>query len=885
MTYTCKDNAYLQDDSRSLSLTCQGGQMSLSVACEFKCTAGNPGEGFTDINQIMGTLVSVNDPYTIECNTGYVDGEGGVTTKDLICGADGTFPTERPQCVVKCMAPVAPQGYITDIAEEYFDVGQTIQYRCSSQNMVISGSDMNYIESTCTSGGEFSGLTEISQCVSFCLMPATPNTYDTPSPIKEKFQVGENITYTCSDPNGYVPNLNSRSTIGRCLDSGQFEAPPDACVVKCTAPAARESYAPNAAAGQLFNEGHELTYTCASANGYVDGDQTKQTHKMVCGSDGMFPTSNWPACYTLCQAPEAPQGYVDTNQIANKFFRETLNIQYHCEDPKAIVDGTRLNVLQITCQADGSFSPAEFPSCQVKCLPPNPQPGYDSLPLSTLPVAVGGTLTFTCHDESHTVGTTMLRTHEIICSSNATFTTDWPTCRTMCQVPTPTVNLGYTELTNTQPVAVGEKITFTCQEAGALVGMTSSNKRTITCGSNGQFYPTEWESCSTRCVPPPGDLSKGYNSLPAGTQTVAVGENLTYQCLKPTYIAGNSISNRHTVTCGNDGTFSQADWPKCEPRCIIPPADTASGYATYSGPIRSVRVGKTFAFNCSNPLAEVEDSMSNSNEMKCGCDGQFPPQPWPLCGVPKTCSDPPATGGNGTNLVLEAGTPMTIKAHRSVNYVCSDSTQATDEGSVIQLKCLTTGMFETRTSWPECKAVPDCDAVIPNPPHESGLANSTSTVIKVGDKATFACKETGHKVNDGMSEFSITCGAGSSFGTIEWPTCTSPTPMDPMMPMDDMDSKCPTEKKEKCHCLGEIEDDMVSNKIRMDVCRNASRAPTTIRCGVTSLTDIQASNICFCDSPHQQARKNINTKCTSSNPRSLHNVFFQAMSLERRLDF
>ena len=46
-----------------------------------------------------------------------------------------------------------------------------------------------------------------------------------------------------------------------------------------------------------------------------------------------------------------------------------------------------------------------------------------------------------------------------------------------------------------------------------------------------------------------------------------------------------------------------------------------------------------------------------------------------------------------------------------------------------------------RTAWPACRDAVACTASSPIPPADSGLDNSTTTAVKEGEVATYACTD------------------------------------------------------------------------------------------------------------------------------------------------
>ncbi len=101
--------------------------------------------------------------------------------------------------------------------------------------------------------------------------------------------------------------------------------------------------------------------------------------------------------------------------------------------------------------------------------------------------------------------------------------------------------LGYNAIpSSTPPGTVGSTLSVTCSQTGALVGNTTSNQLSITCGNSGTYSPANWTECIVACTPVPAET--GYNGQPAGTPTVPAGSTLLYSCLEEDQIAAGTNS-------------------------------------------------------------------------------------------------------------------------------------------------------------------------------------------------------------------------------------------------------------------------------------------------------------------------------------------------------
>ena len=280
-----------------------------------------------------------------------------------------------------------------------------------------------------------------------------------------------------------------------------------------------------------------------------------------------------------------------------------------------------------------------------------------------------------------------------------------------------------------------------------------------------------------------------------------------------------------------------------------------------------LEIGETITYNCNDTESEIGSTMTNSMEFICTFDGLLSPNFTNyICEIPKICGQPPDPDSANSGLVFStsgSGENVTIKAYRTANYSCNESSLITDEGYDIYLPCLSTGEYETRTEWPECREPVECKELPPLPDSESGLAETTSEVKKEGEDAIYTCSEPEYLVMGAKPEFKLTCGSDGFFPMLsEWPECRDP---------EATTTSTTTEKPlDPCQCIGDLPIEQTLNLLNK-FCRDpeipgnydfqrdytpASRK----RCGNRSPENPTKENHCFCSTVEEQASKILKNK-------------------------
>ncbi len=891
---------------------------SVRADCDFAAAGALTGVP-TGLSHSLGASDTIVDGGSLvftcdAANHFYLEPDAG-GNGEFAVGCSGTAfvqPSWGVTCEIKCTVPGAEATYAesADVGN-LKDVDDTVVFTCAEPNGYVTGTSSDQVHTVaCLNTGLFE--TGWPACVNQCSVPNAQSGYDQYDQTN-LIAVGSPIEFQCSHAQAYSGSPPNQVQSLTCNSDGNFDDIlwPD-CDVMCQAPAPESGYVDSHVhESNYYAVDDVITYACDTA-GMLVGDTKSNEHSLTCLDTGFFPTDPWPTCALKCLVPDPENGY--QAQASDTPVAPGTDLTYTCSDPVATVGDAMAPNHVITCDGTPPSFPTGWPTCEVRCARrDNPKTGYADLAPEIGVTMAGDTVTFSCADQHHTVGTTLSPDLVLTCGNDGTFpvNNDWPDCAVKCELPTPGVGFNL-QPANTPPMDEGATLTYTCFTAGQTVGNTLSNQHVVTCESDATTTPVEWPTCAVKCAVPtpeigysaPADTTPvgvneevtftctdpgakvgdthynthtiscksdgtfdsgwptcsvrcippvggpGYNSQPAGTGTVAQGDTLDYTCMEEGHLSGNTDTNINTLTCGSDGSFPD-NWPECKTRCLVP--ITPNGYDDQVSPPGSVDVGASLTYTCSAADAEVGDTLSNTYDVTCRSDGTFPnPTSWPSCAIPPNCPPAPDPDSANTNLVADAGNDDPVKAHRTISYHCTDTAQVTDEGKTIQLRCRADGTYEIRTDWPVCRAAVPCGESPPTPPTESNLANSASTVALEGDEAIYECTDTTWTINGvAGASFSVPCGNGGQFSTsIEWPECKDPNAVfNPDEP--------------ECHCLGDIPQDK-AKYLRDNFCRNPAikgnvmihngATPTSRkRCGTYDLDDPQEHDHCFCDSPVQQS--------------------------------
>ncbi|XP_074036911.1 hig-anchoring scaffold protein isoform X1 [Leptinotarsa decemlineata] len=361
---------------------------------------------------------------------------------------------------------------------------------------------------------------------------------------------GARAIYTCQ--HGYhVVGLQSRS----CQADGQWAGGPPACKqnIYCLQPPTIDHARHNALSEQTtFDLDSTLQYYCHT--GYVTNGFPRAKCLAMDGQASWYGPDI--SCEPRsCGAPtEISHGW-----HAGECYTYGCRIMYHCAEGYELVGKN-----ERFCQADGTWSPKELPTCvlvtAVQCPPPeNPRHGkaiYTSCSYNSV-------VSYECKYGYTLVGESTRR-----CGADRKWTGAQPVCKEInCGHPGRLWN-GWLENIEAG-TGLGASIIFRCHEGMLLQGNTST-----VCQIDGKWrYPLP--KCLAPCVVPHVTQGRIFllskNETAVTSTVVQHGEALSVVC-DPLYEFLASLS---PVNC-NNGTWTFI--PKCDPaRCKLLPKSPRNG--------------------------------------------------------------------------------------------------------------------------------------------------------------------------------------------------------------------------------------------------------------------------------------------------------------------
>ncbi|XP_052123223.1 uncharacterized protein LOC113209590 isoform X3 [Frankliniella occidentalis] len=356
---------------------------------------------------------------------------------------------------------------------------------------------------------------------------------------------GDSATYTC-EAGFHLVGLRVRT----CQADGKWSGQAPTCKsVYCRTPPpmdhARHSALP---AQTTFDVGTTLKYQCHS--GYVTNGFPTAKCLAMGGSASWFGPDISCEPRTCGQPADPENGWHKAS-----CYTYTCRATYECAKEYELVGRA-----ERTCQADGTWSPKDLPTCvlvaEVECpAPENPTNGRAIYTRQ----AYNSVVSYECNYGYSLVGDSTRR-----CGADRRWSGHKPACQEInCGDPGPLYN-GWLENLEGGTL-LGASVIFRCKEGMRLEGNASS-----VCQIDGHWrYPTP--RCMAPCVVPkiingtvwPRGVMSNSTDDPLtmstdGAQTVPHGEQLMVRC-EPRY---EFLNNGTPVLC-NNGTWTQI--PKCQP--------------------------------------------------------------------------------------------------------------------------------------------------------------------------------------------------------------------------------------------------------------------------------------------------------------------------------
>uniref|UniRef100_H2Z7B4 Sushi domain-containing protein n=1 Tax=Ciona savignyi TaxID=51511 RepID=H2Z7B4_CIOSA len=541
---TCLDTALWSNSEP----TCRGSSCS------------TPPNTDADIRAGEKTQYIVGDVITYACGVGLEM----IGSNRITCQASGQWTSLPPTCSeIRCSRPTWPlHGSFSPTVASY-PVGDTVTFQCETGYGLDRDATIE-----CMNTGEWSG--PFPRCTGSVCSPPNSVTGATYLPIKTEYNAGNQVTYTCG--RGYRTHGSSVLT---CQNNGLWSSAEPTCTgVTCPVPPsiANGRFAPRTL--RVYGAGVEIRYFCNS--GYTLRGPALLTCLNTENWSSDPPTCEGPACGlppTVLQATYSPSN-------RQRYAKDSV-VTYSCKSGYRITgDGT------VTCQQDGSWIPAQLPTCQeVSCNPPvNPNQGFYT-PRSAPRWYVGITIQFQCNQGYRIVGESTAT-----CQNNGHWSLQNPTCTGIsCNRPG-LPHRGSLDDGGKTTWVVGDIVTYSCDGGYALLG-----QRRARCMDTGQ-WSSQPPTCRVITCPVPTPPTRG-SVAPSNQFRYRFGEVITYSCIPGYQVVGNA-----QASCMDNG-----EWSHPVPRCDVPVCRpiTRPTHGSFSSTDLVWRVGTEVTFQCSNGYSLV----------------------------------------------------------------------------------------------------------------------------------------------------------------------------------------------------------------------------------------------------------------------------------------
>uniref|UniRef100_H2Z7B0 Sushi domain-containing protein n=1 Tax=Ciona savignyi TaxID=51511 RepID=H2Z7B0_CIOSA len=613
VSYTC-NNGYQLSGSNTAECQQNGRWSAPPPACRaIECGEPDQVSNARIIFTFKGTDAYIPGSFVrYSCLTGYsMIGAGQVTCQNS--GQWSAFPTCEE---IKCRDIRRPQSGSYESSASSNIVGAVVTFECISGYSLVGESSITCLDTALWSNSE-------PTCRgSSCSTP--PNTdADIRAGEKTQYIVGDVITYACGV--GLEMIGSNRIT---CQASGQWTSLPPTCSeVACEELALIQNGRHQSSKIARYSVNDVVTYSCN------DGYLVSGSSVLTCTTDGSWdnvpPQCIGPACGlppTVLQATYSPSN-------RQRYAKDSV-VTYSCKSGYRITgDGT------VTCQQDGSWIPAQLPTCQGDCM--NPNQGFYT-PRSAPRWYVGITIQFQCNQGYRIVGESTAT-----CQNNGHWSLQNPTCTGIsCNRPG-LPHRGSLDDGGKTTWVVGDIVTYSCDGGYALLG-----QRRARCMDTGQ-WSSQPPTCRVITCPVPTPPTRG-SVAPSNQFRYRFGEVITYSCIPGYQVVGNA-----QASCMDNG-----EWSHPVPRCDVPVCRpiTRPTHGSFSSTDLVWRVGTEVTFQCSNGY-----SLVGSATITCQTGAVWTDR-IPACHV-VTCEEPlsPAHG---------SFSPLSVSGPRGYNdavtYHCYD---------------------------------------------------------------------------------------------------------------------------------------------------------------------------------------------------------------------
>ncbi|KAF5895070.1 complement component receptor 1-like protein, partial [Clarias magur] len=785
--------------SASRTITCSGTQWSdLQLQCKRR-PCGNPGE-ITNGKYLIPDGILFGATIIAECNEGY-QLVGQTTRNCREFGWDG----RAPECiVVKCEKPHQIDFGTFYPEEEYYAYGEAVTYSCKRDYDLIGSAII-----TCFSDGTFqppppqcrslicdspqisnarriegkSAPYKYKQFVRYkCnkgyrmegsdFLTCTENGWDPPppqcdvitcstppavkghfSPLKELYEYGETVTYSCNE--GF--RVTQPSTIS-CTDEGTFETAPQCLDITCESPLIEHAVITGSFPPYIYSVSIQIS--C------VKGYQIEGSDSLTCGEHGWI--QSLPRCIVItCDEPKVNNGDIIRGKAL--LYKYEMTIQYQCNIGYSM-EGSEL----LTCKENG-WNPSP-PKCNVVTCSKPPDVRHGEFTPRNEVYEYGETVTYSCREgfRLYGVSTISCTEHgmfekppqclEAICDElqikngmviegksksykyrsrvqvqcNKGYKmegSEYLTCEEMgWNLPPPQCNLMITcespSIENmvisgsSPPYRYGASIQISCVEGYRIEGCNS-----LTCGEHG------WNPSLPRCIAQCERPVIGENRIlthESNTPPFPEGSTVRYTCATG-YVPARTSASR-TITC--TGTQWSDLQLQCNKRSCGNPGEIVNGkYQTPDG----LLFGATITAVCNEGYHLV--GQRNRNCRENGWDGRTP-----VCEV----NDREKSCGNPDEIVNgKYQTPEGILFGATITAVCNQGYHLVGQRN---RNCRENG-WDGRT--PVCEVV-KCEA----PPHISnGTFDPEDELYVYGEAVTYSCEGGRDLIGPSV----ITCSSNGTF--------------------------------------------------------------------------------------------------------------------------
>ncbi len=569
---TCDDHADCANTAGSFTCTCKDGWEGDGETCNDINECANADSNNCDVN---ATCTNIDASYTCECNTGFL-GNGESCTDINECDDD-----ELNECDVNAICTNTPGAYTCECKDGYNDEG--------NQGFACSAISCNPIDQpangtlNCVGSNYYGDI-----CAVTC-----GNGYNLNGPIERTCQA--NGLWSGND-NSCVP-ANCGEVI---IENGTMTCPaggttyPNTCTVSC-------------------NNGHNL----AGVN------------SLMCTANGTWGNTA-PTCNPVsCLATNLPAPPFGSKQCPNgSTFGNSCT--FTCQEGYTLSNDT-----PITCYADGNWS-ASAPSCIPASCPTLSAISDGTISLSDGTGTFGDSASYSCDTGYHLEVTTCTTgepndagvTEEVCivtepavwtrdCQTDGTWSNQDASCQPdLCDALDTVANGGAWSCSD------DNRFDSTCSVT-CNTGYDLSGEGSLTCGVDG------WSGSPPTCAPKDcGVLESPANGNKVCSNSTTYGSECSFSCDN-----GYALSNSSTVTCRDDGTWSD-DPPTCIPASCPTLSAVTNGDVTLTG--ASGTFGVEADYTCdtgyhleittctdTNDGETCETTLPNSWSRLCGADGNW----------------------------------------------------------------------------------------------------------------------------------------------------------------------------------------------------------------------------------------------------------------------